>query len=87
MYEHLTDEQLESLIAQKRKELSDKRIQAQKKNPMKPGIRVSRRTPPEIRRLEEEQQRRIRQKEKNQQLKTLLIIAGVISLILYFVLG
>jgi hypothetical protein len=56
MYEHLTDEQLESLIAQKRKELSDKRIQAQKKNPMKPGIRVSRRTPPEIRRLEEEQQ-------------------------------
>lgn len=90
MYEHLTDEQLERLIAQKWKEVSDERNQAQKKNPPIPShIRMgySKRTPPEIRRLEEEQQRRIRQKEKNQQLKTLLIIAGVISLILYFVLG
>ena len=89
MYEHLTDEQLERLIAQKWKEVSDERNQAQKKNPPIPShIRVGyRRRTPAIRRLEEEQQRRIRQKEKNQQLKTLLIIAGVISLILYFVLG
>ena len=89
MYEHLTDEQLERLIVQKRQEWRDKRNQAQKNNPPIPShIRVGyRRRTPEIRRLEEEQQRRIRQKEKNQQLKTLLIIVGVISLILYFVLG
>lgn len=85
MYEHLTDEQLKQRIEQE-----SEAWRISKKNTaidMGPGITPTLRFPPELERLWEEERRRRNQKEQSKQLRTLLIIAGVISLILYFVLG
>ena len=89
MYEHLTDEQLERLIAQKWKEVSDERNQAQKKNPQSPHTYEWDTANARLLRFGDWKKAAATNssKEKNQQLKTLLIIVGVISLILYFVLG